>query len=122
MKRMNSVRQVAGDEFNMSDDAPVFLRRRLFLGKPENQGGAMIVVEISKPYKKDFDVACRVCIKGYRKEMHEIFGIDDIDAVKNAYLFVEKYSRGAITYIGRMDPVMDSHIFNPNPHDLAITI
>lgn len=82
MKRMNSVRQVAGDEFNMSDDAPVFLRRRLFLGKPENQGGAMIVVEISKPYKKDFDVACRVCIKGYRKEMHEIFGIDDIDAVK----------------------------------------
>ena len=66
MKRMNNVRQVAGDEFNMSDDAPVFLRRRLFLGKPENQGGAMIVVEISKPYKKDFDVACRVCIKEYK--------------------------------------------------------
>ena len=95
MKRMNNVRQVAGDEFNMSDDAPVFLRRRLFLGKPENQGGAMIVVEISKPYKKDFDVACRVCIKGYRKEMHEIFGIDDIDAVKNACLFVEKIFKGS---------------------------
>ena len=80
MKRMDSIRQVAGDEFNMSDDAPVFL---------------MIVVEISKPYKKDFDVACRVCIKGYRKEMHEIFGIDDIDAVKNACLFVEKIFKGS---------------------------
>ena len=87
MKRMNNVRQVTGDEFNMSDETPIFLRRKLFLEKPENQGDAMIVVEISKPYKKDFDVACRVCIKGYRKEMYEIFGIDDIDAVKNAYLY-----------------------------------
>ena len=42
--------------------------------------------------------------------------------LKMHVFLLKKYSRGAITYIGRMDPVMDSHIFNPNPHDLAITI
>ena len=42
--------------------------------------------------------------------------------LKMRVFLLKKYSRGVITYIGRMDPVMDSHIFNPNPHDLAITI
>ena len=42
--------------------------------------------------------------------------------LKMRVFLLKKYSRGAMTYIGRMDPVMDSHIFNPNPHDLVITI
>ena len=78
----------------MSNNASIFLRRKLFFGDPKRKGSAMIIIEISKPHKKDFDVACSVYIKGYREKMHEIFGVDDIDAIKNACLFIEKIFEG----------------------------
>lgn len=46
--------------------------------------------------------------------MHEIFGVDDIDAIKNACLFVEKYSREMMMYTGQMDLVMDDDALDNN--------
>ena len=91
---MENVRFIVGKESRMSNGASIFLRRKLFFGNPKNKDSMMITIEISKPHKKDFDVACKVYIKGHREKMHEIFGIDDIDAIKNACLFVEKIFEG----------------------------
>ena len=35
---------------------------------PKNKDSMMITIEISKPHKKDFDMACKVYIKGYRED------------------------------------------------------
>lgn len=91
---MENVRFIVGKESRMSNGVSIFLRRKLFFGNPKNKDSMMITIEISKPHKKDFDVACKVYIKGYREKMHEIFGIDDIDAIKNACLFDEKIFEG----------------------------
>lgn len=84
---MENVRFIVGKESRMSNSTSIFLRRKLFFGNPKNKDSMMITIEISKPHKKDFDMACKVYIKGYREKMHEFFGIDDIDAIKKCMPF-----------------------------------
>jgi len=75
------------------DDFPVFLERHLKLQSAPDEPMTDVIIQVGYPVwvQQGLEASCPVAIRGVAGRTPHIRGVDQMDAMKNALIFIETY-------------------------------